>query len=434
MRLPALALASVVASLVGVALACRAAPAGPPPDERWSEAQRRAILRMSPVPATPDDPTNRVHGDARAIELGRWLFWDTGLSDTGEVSCATCHDPALGWGDGQRLAQAGEVPMDRHTPSLWNAAHQRWFFWDGRADSLWSQALIPLEDPLEHAITRVAVAARVADAPELRGRYEALFGALPELDDGERFPRDARPIPLRPEHASHVRWTAMAPDDRRDVDVVFANVGKAIAAFVATIESRSSPFDAYVGALRDGRPSEALDASALRGLELFLGRGSCATCHHGPLLSDLEFHDVRPPILDPRLSRDPGRFHGVKRLERSPFRGSGAFSDDPGAGAEKLDFLAFTEHLHGTFKTPSLRNVAVTAPYMHHGGFATLEEVVRHYADIAPLPPRGHGGEVILVPFEATDADVRDLVAFLESLTDAAVPEEQLDPWPRDVR
>lgn len=413
-----------------------------------SEAGVQAALRMSPVPPAPVDPTNRVDADPRAAELGRLLFYSTALSKDGDVSCATCHLPEEAFVDGRRLA-LGVLPLERHTMSLWNLAHQRWFFWDGRADSLWSQSLVPIEDPLEHAFTRAGVAHAVHGDDALRQGYEALFGPLPPLADGARFPAVARPVPandrahqLADEHARaasegdehhthlfgsgfrhpHQRaWDAMAAEDQAAVTGVFVNVGKALAAFQRQIESRDAPFDRFVEGLReqDADKLASLDPAAARGFELFIGEARCISCHGGPLFTDLEFHDTGVPEVPGAPVDDPGRSRGLEALRASEFGVRSAWSDDPeGPAGVKVDFLPSTGHGHGPgeFKTPSLRSVATTAPYMHNGAFQTLEEVVSFYVTREGARQTGTT-EKILVPLDLTAEDEADLVAFLRSLT-----------------
>lgn len=429
-----------------------------------SRAASGAALRMSPVPPVPDDPTNAVFADERAAELGRALFHSRALSKGERIACVTCHSPVAGLADGKRLG-VGVLPLERHSMSLWNVAHNRWFFWDGRADSLWSQALVPIEDPLEHAFSRTEVARAVATRPELRQPYEALFGALPaDFTDEERFPPYARPVPdtdrahqlarehaqrasegdtsARPhhEHASgsgfyhpHQRgWDAMAEDDRAAVNRVFSNVGKCIAAFERRMRSARAPFDVFVEGLREGGPKkiDALSPAAVRGFELFVGEAKCAICHSGPLFTDFEFHDTRVPAVEGAPADDPGRRRGVERLIASEFGVASAWSDDPeGPATVKVEFLRRPGeggHIHANaseFKTPSLRNVALTAPYMHNGAFETLDEVVRFYDLREDLRPSTAPGETILQPLGLTEAQRADLVAFLESLTD-----DSLDP------
>ena len=403
---------------------------------------------MSPVPPAPVDPTNRVDADPRAAELGRLLFYSTALSKDGDVSCATCHIAEESFVDGRKLA-LGVLPLERHTMPLWNLAHQRWFFWDGRADSLWSQSLVPIEDPLEHAFTRAGVAHAVHGDEALRRSYEALFGPLPPLEDSARFPAVARPVPandrahqLADEHARAARegdehhthlfgngfrhphqraWDAMAAEDRAAVTGVFVNVGKALAAFQRQIESRDAPFDRFVEGLReqDAAKLESLDPAAARGFELFIGEARCISCHGGPLFTDLEFHDTGVPEVPGAPVDDPGRSRGLEALRASEFGVRSAWSDDPeGPAGVKVDFLPSAGHGHGPgeFKTPSLRSVATTAPYMHNGAFQTLEEVVS-FSVTREGARRTGTTEKILVPLDLTAEDQADLVAFLRSLT-----------------
>jgi cytochrome c peroxidase len=384
------------------------------------------ILRQSPLPPAPLDPTNAVSGDARAAHFGQFLFFDTRLSGNGQVSCATCHAPASAFADGRSLAHGIDDAV-RHAPALWNVADNRWFFWDGRADSLWAQALGPLENPVEHGSNRLEIVRTLQRDPELRRAYQNLFGQLPELSAAAAALPAARPVPDDSKAPEHVAWLSLAPEERRAIDVVFSNVGKCLAAYVRLIRSDRAPFDVFVEGLRDGDPGKlaALSLSAQRGLQLFEGRGNCRMCHSGPDFTDKEFHSVRVPSPSKALGRDPGRYTGVTKVLTDPFNGLGEFSDDRGEAArEKLAFLDTRTVNQGQFKTPSLRNVAVTAPYMHQGQLATLRDVLRHYSefDDAFDPLKGHF-EQTLQPLHLTAQETDDLLAFLDSLTDT-----QLDP------
>lgn len=428
-----------------------------------TEDATRWALRMSPVPPVPADPTNRVATDERAAELGRRLFHSTALSKGGSISCATCHEQEYGLADGRTLAE-GVLPLERHTPALWNVAHQRWFFWDGRADSLWAQALVPLEDPLEHAFARVEVARAVHADPELRGIYEDIFGPMADFSDVERFPPFGRPVPendrahqlareharrradgdenARPHHEHqgssgfyhpHQRsWDAMSEADQDLTNEVFVGVGKSIAAFQRRARAASAPFDRFVEGLREGDAEKmaALDAKAQRGFELFVGEAGCTACHHGPLFTDHEFHDTRVPAVPGAPEDDPGRARGLESLAASEFGVMSRWSDDPeGPAGDKVRYLP--RHAHHTgqeFKTPSLRNVALTPPYMHNGAFTTLEEVVDFYVTREGARPTTAPGETILKPLDLSAEDRAALVAFLESLTDVGFDPEPLGP------
>ena len=387
----------------------------------------RRTLQHSPLPPAPRDPTNRWSGDEAAAELGRALFFDAGLSVDGSVSCGTCHLPERAFADGRRLGR-GLSDLERHTPALWNQAHNRWYFWDGRADSLWHQALMPLEDPREHGFSRLGVVRHVAQTPALRERYEALFGSLPALDG---LPEHARPALADLRHPHRDAWLALQPEQREALDAAFVKVGKALAAYVERLVSDRAPFDVFVEGLRTGdeRRFAALDDPAQRGLEIFMGRGNCHVCHAGPNFTDLEFHDIRVPV-DPDLPEDLGRRDGLELLLSAPFNSTGVHSDDREAGLQKIRFLDRGGHVGvGQFKTPSLRNVAVTAPYMHQGQFATLEEVVHYYSTLEGARESMHP-EVILKPLELSDREQADLVAFLESLTDLDLDPRWAGPPP----
>jgi cytochrome c peroxidase len=401
-----------------------------PPSAGFSAEQLEHILELSPLPPPPSDPTNRAFESAAAARLGHALFYDERLSGPGTVSCATCHDPEKGWTDGRPLAEA-VAHLPRHTMTLWNVAYGRWFFWDGRKDTLWSQALAPLEDPREHATTRLHVAHTLASDPGYARAYAEAFGALPDISDLTRFPADGRPMPKEPEHPHAIAWESMTPEDQETVNRIFADVGKAIAAFERSIVSRGAPFDTFVEGLRTGDPAKqaALDENARRGLGLFLGKARCHLCHDGPNFTDLEFHDNRVPISEE--GSDLGRLLGIRMLKDDPFNCCGAYTDDGGeSGRTKLTF----PDAHGTrqFKTPTLRNVARTAPYMREGQIATLAEVVEFYSTMEGASPEGLEGERLMQPLHLTEQEKRDLVAFLESLTDENLPAElrQAPPTP----
>jgi len=404
----------------------------PPLDART----RARVLRLERRAAPPADPTNRVADDPRAARLGQFLFFDARLSRDGRFSCASCHDPAQAFTDGRRVSE-GRVPLARNAPTLLDVARQRWLFWDGRADSLWAQALQPLEHKDEFDTGRVELARRVHGERELRTAYEALFGALPELGDERRFPPGARPCADEADPRA-LAWLAMEAADRRAVERVLANLGKALAAYQRRLLPRGSPFDRYVAALREqgeaatGTVDEAARASAYpaaarRGLELFLGKADCRRCHAGATFSDQEFHNIGLAGPDGGPPRDAGRHAGLRALRDDPFNAHGTFSDQrDGARARELGQLVAGPETWATFRTPTLRNVARTAPYMHAGQFATLREVLQYYSTLEGSVPVGHHGETVLQPLKLGAAELDDLAAFLDSLTDPPLAEELL--------
>ena len=384
-------------------------------DDDWSERERTTLGRLSPLGSPPADTTNRFAEDERAAHLGQWLFFDAGLSGNGEVSCATCHDPELGFSDGKPVAET-LARGTRRTPSVVNAAFQRWLFWDGRADSLWAQAVEPIENPIEMGGDRVAVVWHLAGDAQLRTAYEELFGALPALDG---LPAHARPVPSAPDHPQAVAWAALGTDTQTAVTTVLVNVGKALGAYERRLVRGDAPFDRYVAGVlgQEGGDLAALDAPSKRGLELFVRKGNCTLCHLGPTLSDLEFHNTSAPPDEFGDRQDPGRYVGAAKVVASPFNAAGPYSDDrEGRAARRVQRLRVDTESFGEFRTPSLRNLKARAPYMHAGQFADLEAVLRFYSTLEGAAGRSHHQELVLTPLNLTEVEIADLVAFLGSL------------------
>jgi cytochrome c peroxidase len=375
-----------VTRFVLAALLALAAGAAQPQLLDFNEAETRAILRHGPWPAPwLPDPSNRVSGNPQAIELGERLFFEPRLSPSGKVLCATCHAPFRGWQDARARA-FGLVEADRKTQSLFNVRYNRWFGWDGAGDSLWAQSIRPMLDAREMGGSQAHAVALVRGDAELSCRFAKVFGTPPPADD----------------------------------EGVLAGIGKALAAFQETIVSGRSPFDEFRDALEKGDRAGAAryPLAAQRGLRLFVGRGNCTACHIGPTFSNGEFHDTGVPFFIAGGGADPGRHGGIRKLQANPLNQLGRHSDDPGGtSAIKTRHVSLEHRNFGEFKVPGLRNVALTAPYMHNGSFATLPDVVRHYSEINP--DRLHSdGESVLKPLRLSPGESADLVAFLESLTE----------------
>ncbi|TAN51655.1 MAG: hypothetical protein EPN19_12000 [Betaproteobacteria bacterium] len=373
-----IARAAVLALLLG-ADAAAAQPLG------WSADEVRAVLRHGPwPPPMARDPSNRVSGNRDAIALGEKLFFEPRLSQGGQLFCASCHVPYRAWQDGRRRAR-GLAEVDRNTPSVLNVRLQRWFGWDGAGDSLWAQSLRPILDAREMGASAAQVAALMREDAEYACRYRKSFGTAPASDDAD----------------------------------VLVAVGKALAAFQETLASGRSAFDDFRDALERGE-REALERyprAAQRGLRIFVGKGACNVCHLGPAFSNGEFHDAGVPFFI-RGGVDPGRHGGIRRLQASAYNLLGRHNDDQsGAAATRTKHVALEHRNFGEFKVPGLRNVALTAPYMHNGSLATLADVVRHYSELDV--ERLHAdGEAILKPLRLSSQESADLVAFLESLTE----------------
>jgi cytochrome c peroxidase len=381
----------------------------------FTSEQLEEILALSPVPPTPKNPHNQYADHAGAALLGQHLFFETRLSINNQVSCATCHAPEKDWTDGKVVSEGLEA-VTRNSPTLFNLAHNRWFFWDGRKDSLWAQSLGPIENKKEMGGSRIAAYHLIAEDKSLRAAYEDVFGAIPVLESDQVL-RSGFPTPKSMAGPDNIAWNKLNRNDQSVINTLFANIGKSIEAFERLIVSKESPFDHFVAELRTGQKENhsSLTKSAVRGLKLFIDRGQCTFCHAGPNLTDLEFHNIG---LDRGvIGLDTGRFDAVKKVKRDPFNGLGAFSDSKSMEANKsLFFLAQKPNNLGEFKTPTLRNIARTAPYMHDGRFETLRDVIHFYSELDQTPALGHREET-LQPLALTEEETDDLIEFLESLT-----------------
>lgn len=345
-------------------------------DNLFTRDQWDMIRAMRLPPRPPPDPTNRVADDPAAAVLGRRLFADRSLSPSGRVACTSCHDAELVFTNGKDTAAEGVAPGNRNVPSLVVASHARWQLWDGRADSLWGQAVLPFEDPNEFGSSRLFVAHAVF--ARHGAAYESVFGSLPPLEDSRRFPPSGKP--------GDAAWEGMAPQDREAVTRAFTNVGKAIAGFERGLRVRPNALDRYAA----GDPAALTDAEK-RGLRAFFAAG-CAQCHYGPRLTDDAFHNLRFPTGRRDRQADAGRAAGIPLLLASEFTRAGAFSDSPGSEHRRAPSTGDT--MYGAFKTPSLRGVPFTMPYGHSGGFGGLASVIEaHRSGGMPANNRFAAGE-----------------------------------------
>jgi len=348
-----------------------------------SESAERALLKSfgqwpQPIPA---DPGNQLSGLDWAEALGQQLFSETAFSGDNNRSCATCHDIDRAFTDGLPVSVAAGVHV-RNTQGLLDVGQQRWFGWDGGADSLWAASMRPILSDIELDGEIATIAVRLRAMPEVVQALQR-SGALP--DDDEAL-------------------------------VVLA--AKSIAAFIRTLQSQRTPFDDYRDAVVEGRASESdYPADARRGLSLFFGEGNCHVCHFGPNFSNREFHDTGRPFFTGIGQVDPGRYDGIQRVRSDRYNLLGSFSHEASAEERrKTSNVTLGQSNFGQWRTPSLRNLTKTAPYMHDGSLATLRDVVDAYADIDP--ERIHSdGEAIIRPLDFDNRDREDLVAFLRSLS-----------------
>ncbi|MCR4318727.1 MAG: cytochrome-c peroxidase [Candidatus Brocadiaceae bacterium] len=291
---------------------------------------------LPPVTVPANNPQT-----ATKVELGRKLYFDPRLSGNNWISCATCHNPVLGFADGLPRMLGGPASKEggRNSPTIINSAYNELQFWDGRAATLEEQALGPIQNPNEMFETLDNVVRKLSGIPEYVNAFKEVFG------------------------------TGITAD----------GIARAIAAFERTIVFANSPFDKYM--LGD---EHAMSESAKRGMNLFNGKAECIKCHNGPNFTDNKFHNIGVPAEVP-LKEDLGRYNVTKK------------DSDKGA-----------------FKTPTLRNITDTAPYMHNGFFPTLFEVVQFYngggGRSENKSPDIHG-------LHLTGEEVNNLIEFMKALT-----------------
>ena len=297
------------------------------------EADPALVPLPKKVTAPKDNPTTPAR-----VELGKKLFFDPRLSGDNRMSCATCHMPEKGYGDGLALSPgAGGKPLERNTQTCLNVGFFKTFFWDGRAASLEEQALGPIQSAVEMNQDLNDLEAELSSIPGYVTEFKEVFGTRPNRE----------------------------------------GIAKALAAFQRTLVTRPSLFDRFLAGDED-----ALSADAKRGLELFRGEAGCIECHNGPLLSDGKFYRLGVSF------KDEGRA-GITGKKEDRYR----------------------------FRTPSLRNIAETGPYMHNGSQKTLEDVVMFYfRGIPDSGPDGLSMDTAALN-DLSFSDIGPMVEFLKSLS-----------------
>ncbi len=291
-----------------------------------------------PVPAMKYPAENKWSKGKE--ELGKILYFDPRLSGSNWISCATCHNPGLGWSDGlPRTNGDGQKELGRHAPTIINSGYFELQMWDGRKKSLEDQASGPIGAAVEMN----------QDYGELIRELKAIRGYVSRFD--KVFGKNS---------------------------ITIENITKAIATFERSVVSKNAPYDKYWA----GNKS-AMSASAVNGMNLFFGKAKCSICHNGPVFTDSGFHNIGVKAAGP-LKVDLGRYNETK---------------------EEFD--------RGAFKTPGLRDITKSAPYMHNGTESTLGEVVDFY---------NRGGDVkenlspFITPLGLNDREKKDLVEFLKAL------------------
>ena len=353
------------------------------PEWTQEEIDLLQSLWIKNLPPKPPSYSNAVANDPVAAQLGHHIFFDTRFSKHNNVACATCHQPQRKFTDGLQLAQGTRVG-ERNTMSIVGAMYSPWYFWNGRKDSLWSQALGPLESEIEHGGHRFQYAMLLSLDNDYRALYQAVFGSFPDISS----------------------------DDK--VAEVFVNMGKSLEAYERNILPGVSRFDNYVDSLVTGREyprHELLNAQELAGLKVFINAGQCLNCHNGPMFSNFAFHNTGV-FPNSGAIPDLGRARGVNLIKQDNFNCLGEFSDDTEHRCDELNYMKEGKELLGTQKTPSLRALIGTEPYMHAGQFATLQEVLIHYNEAGRAVIGHNEAKPLNLPFY----QLQQMEAFLHSL------------------
>jgi cytochrome c peroxidase len=463
----------------------------------WTKEEWARVQTLSPLPDPPGDLSNNYWNSPEAASFGQALYFDTRFSGNATVvdsigntvpyaratlgqpiniACATCHDPRRAGADftsAPNTVSIGAGWYDVNGEETVNAAQYALLYWNGRSDSLWAQAAAVAESGVSVNGNRLAIFWTLEKDESYRAQYRAIFG------DGEisdpppatgTYPASGKP--------GQPAFDELVPDDKVKITRAYVNWAKAIAAYEYKLVSRDSAFDRWVA---DGPDSSWISPAAKRGAQLFVGKASCIDCHNGPFFSDNSFHDVGVPQVgdhvptvadcypgnakcdctpgDEKSTCLPaGAWGGQLKLKATPvtdpndsklytnFRRDSMWSDamtDPSRAS--FYYAPADPTLKGAWRTPSLRDVALTAPYMHDGAYATLEDVVWHYNQGgdpsgssqfqlpicslatavedagacmeagAPSP----GRSVQIKPLLLSDQEMADLVEFLKTLTGA---------------
>ncbi len=336
------------------------------------------LAALPPVPVPHDQPLTPDR-----VRLGKMLFFDSRLSGDGSISCADCHEPKRGWGDGNDLSRGypGTVHW-RNSQTVVNSAYLDSWFWTGSAKTLEAQANSAVTGPLAGNLNPRLAEERLKQVPEYVALFREVYGGKP----------------------------------------TYQRALSAIAAFERTVVSDDSPFDRHMRG-----DTTALTAGQLRGKALFEGKAGCIACHSGPLMTDQKLHNLGVPP-NPAFEQDPQRQIAMRERIRSKKVAEEvylALDRDPGHFLDtkkKADL--------GKFRTPPLRYLAFTSPYMHNGAFFTLEEVVDFYDRGGDEDPFGTKSDRI-EPLGLSKREKADLVAFLSSLSgkEVIVAKPKLPPY-----
>lgn len=332
-------------------------------------SEKKKIEPLPPIPVPKNNPMTQ-----EKIELGKKLFFDRRLSGDGTTSCASCHDPEKAFTDASEISLSYPTTRNfRNAPTLINSAYAKYLFWDGRAKTLEEQAEFPIMSPFEMNQNLDFVEEEIRIIPEYREAFKRIFG--------------------------------------QDVNIKL--IAKAIAAFERTLISKNAPIDRYLKGDKN-----ALSSEAKKGFEIFKGKGKCIECHYGAYLSDQKFHALMIPE-NPKYANED-KFIVTRRYVAKINKYPDYMNIKEDLGRY---FKTKKQKDYKAFKTPTLREVAKTAPYMHNGIFKSLDEVIEFFN-------KGGGkGNKVLKPLNLTEEEKRALKTFLVE----ALSGEDLKIKPPDI-
>jgi cytochrome c peroxidase len=482
----------------------------------FTKEEWQRLESLTNLPDPPLDRSNKYSGDPAAARFGQQLYFDPRFSgnanlldSTGrlqpyarapkgepiDVSCASCHDPALGGID--RTSTPNNVSIgagwyDVNSQPTKNAAYYDLVYWNMRVDSLWAQivgvsesgvsmngnrvhiarvlhdsyastyASIFPDHPLPFMETEAQLALRLDAKGQCMldaGRCPTELSCLVEMEpDGTtgcwpRFPIAGKPGKNAgcqrgdPNEPFGDAFDCMSDADQTTITRIYVNFAKAIAAYERALVSKDAPFDEFVKA---GPQSTAISSCAVRGAKLFVSKASCIDCHNTPLFSDNKWHNVGAPQIGEAVPTIEdcdtsacdcttgasclpwGVYNGISALKKNKFRRDSMWSDDPTDSSRAADYaLSLSDEMKGAWRTPGLRDVALTAPYMHDGSFATLADVVHHYNNGTVGDGAVEGSIAVqFQPIYLTDDEEGDLVEFLKTLTGAPLSQDLLTAPP----
>lgn len=458
----------VLLVIAGIAVYQNYFTAGPTQEEfnnSVSEAHLISILQSTQV-------TDKVKLQGKQLKiaaLGEKLFFDTKLSSDNKVSCATCHQPEKFFTDQQPTASTRSI-LHRNTPTVVNSGYLPWLFWDGRAISLSDQIRGPLESEHEQLSNWSHLAKTIQKF--YKEEYQELFEDIPQwvLNSKDALPQPPKNLlspkiaafalstlqdsPLQKKILSKAQKLKVAPatlvsqyisqfsssekqktmyanfeelntKQKQELQKILQNIGKALAYYQSSLQALDSPYDRFSKRALESKSIEEsfgdnFKEQELQGMQLFFGKARCSSCHFGELFTDNGFHNigVPPHMRDGQPQIDFARAGSLLQLQKAaPTCEEHILAFHTNNACEELKYIN-TEAIEtlGAFRTPSLRNLKLTAPYFHAGQAKTLKEVIDFYVDPPLKTPIGEV-EGSLIPIQLTNKEKSSLISFLLSLS-----------------